>query len=187
MNNKRCELVIPDAGPLITLAYAGRLDLLLAMHIKVIIIDMVKIELTRHKTETSALILQFIVDNNIEIKTTDIGTNAIKQGESFKKAHAGERAIQDFLFDFYDENMNLPGAQKVALLLFEDHKIAGTAFILPDNVYAISTKAFLNRLETLKIIDSAQEVINAAFLAGRHFSQRAVDNPPPAYPDMRPF
>lgn len=183
MAEKYCELIVPDAGPLITLAYADHLDLLLAMSIKVAIIDMVMIELTRHKTETSALILDFIKINNIEIKTTDIGTKAINEGDNFKKTHAGERAIQDFLFDFYDEN----NGQKVALLLFEDHKIAGTAFVLPDNVYTISTRAFLNRLETLKIIDSAQDVVNAAFLAGRSFSQREVDVPPPAYPGMRSF
>jgi predicted nucleic acid-binding protein len=183
MTKKCCELIVPDAGPLITLAYADHLDLLLAMHIKVVVIDMVKIELTRHKTETSELILNFISKNNIEIKTTDIGTKAIEEGDAFKKAHAGERAIQDFLFDFYDAN----DGQKVALLLFEDHKIAGTAFVLPDNVYTISTRAFLNRLESLKLIDSAQDVVNAAFLAGRNFSQREVDVPPPAYPGMRPF
>lgn len=187
MNERICELVVPDAGPLITLAYAGRLDLLLAIPVKIVIIDMVKLELTRSKTETSELILNFIIKNNIEIKKTDIGSRALIEGDAFKKAHAGERAIQDFLFDFYDENLQSEDRQKVALLLFEDHKIAGTAFVLPDNVYTISTKAFLNRLEALKIIDSAQDVVNAAFLAGRNFSQREVDVPPPSYPDMRPF
>jgi predicted nucleic acid-binding protein len=187
MTEKLCELVVPDSGPLITLAYAGRLDLLLAIHIKIVIIDMVKLELTRNKTETSELILDFISKNNIEIKTTEIGSKALKEGDAFKKAHAGERALQDFLFEFYDENLEAADGQKVALLLFEDHKIAGTAFVLPDNVYTISTKAFLNRLETLKVIDSAQEVVNAAFLAGRNFSQREVDVPPPSHPGMRPF
>lgn len=187
MSNKRCELVVPDAGPLITLAYAGRLDLLLAIHIKLVIIDMVQLELTRNITETSELILNFISKNNIEIKATEIGLKAIKEGDAFKKAHAGERAIQDFLFDFYDENIKAEGKQKIALLLFDDHKIAGTAFVLHDNVYTISTKSFLNRLEDLKIIESAQEVVNAAFLAGRNFSQREVDAPPSSYPSMRPF
>lgn len=187
MNEKLCELIVPDAGPLITLAYADRLDLLLAINIKAVIIDMVKIELTRNKTETSALILDFISKNNIEIKETEIGSKAIMEGSAFKKTHAGERAIQDFLFDFNDENLAVAGDQKVALLLFEDHKIAGTAFVLPGNVYTISTKAFLNRLETLKIIDSAQDVVNAAFSAGRNFSQRVVDEPPRSFPGMRPF
>ena len=181
MTKKNCELIVPDAGPLITLAYADHLDLLLALNVKIVIIDMVKIELTRHKTETSELILDFISSNNIEIKITEIGAKAIQEGDAFKKKHAGERAIQDFLFEFSDEN----DGQKVALLLFEDHKIAGTAFVLPDNVYTISTRAFLNRLETLKIIHSAQDVVNAAFLAGRNFSQRESDVPPPAFPGMR--
>lgn len=183
MTKKYCELIVPDAGPLITLAFAGHLDLLLAMQIKVIIIDMVHIELTRHKTETSGIILDFISRNKIEIQSTEIGERATQEGVAFNKRHAGERAIQDFLFDFSDEN----NGDKFVLLLFEDHKIAGTAFVLPDNVYTISTRAFLNRLEALGIIDSAQDVVNAAFLAGRNFSQREVDAPPPACPGMSPF
>jgi predicted nucleic acid-binding protein len=62
MPPKVCELIIPDAGPLITLAYAGRFDLLLATQAKVVVIDMVKIELTRHLTQTSQMIIDFIAD-----------------------------------------------------------------------------------------------------------------------------
>jgi hypothetical protein len=187
MSGRVCELVIPDAGPLITLAYAGRLDLLLAIQAKLVVIDMVQIELTRHRTPTSQRIIDFIADNAIEIAETEIGKEAQRQGAAFNKRHAGERAIQDFLFDFYDENNGVGSAEKFVLLLFEDHKVSGTGFVLPENVYVISTRAFLTRLEGLKIISSAQEISNAAVTAGRNFSQREVDQPAKGAPDLKPF
>lgn len=187
MSNSVCELIIPDAGPLITLAYASRLDLLLATQAKVVVIDMVKIELTRHLTKTSQLIIDFISNNAIDIVETDIGREAARQGIDFKKSHAGERATQDYLFDFYDENNGVHSEEKFALLLFEDHKVSGTGFVLPENVYVISTRAFLARLEALKLIPSAQEISNAAVTAGRNFSQREVDQPAKGAPDVKPF
>jgi hypothetical protein len=70
------------------------------------------------------------------------------------------------LFDFYDENYGVQSEEKYALLLFEDHKVSGTGFVLPVNVYLISTRAFLTRLEALKRIPCAQEILNAAITAG---------------------
>ena len=77
--------------------------------------------------------------------------------------------------------------EKFELLLFEDHKVSGTGFVLPENVYVISTRAFLARLEVLKLIPSAQEISNAAVTAGRNFSQREVDQPAKGAPDVKPF
>jgi hypothetical protein len=183
--------VVPDAGPLITLAYAGRLELLLALGLKVVVIDMVKFELTRHFTPTSQAILNFIEAHQIEVIETETGRLAQQLGADFKKRHAGERAIQDFLFDFYDEinaeQATQQTSERYALLLFEDHKIAGTGFVLPDNVYVISTQAFLHRLEALKLIPSAQEITGLAVQAGRHHSQRVMDLPPASAPDIKPF
>ena len=179
-----CELVVPDAGPLITLAYADRLDLLLAIGLKVVVVDTVKIELTRHLTPTSEKILAFLEANRIEVAITEVGKNAFEQGASFKKNHAGERAVQDFLFEFSERTDD---EQCYALLLFEDHKIAGSAFVLPDNVYVLSTKAFLLKLQEKGIIPDAGAIIEAAIHAGRSFSQKEVDKPPKADEAVRPF
>ncbi len=40
-NVTQCELVVPDAGPRITLAYADRLDLLLTLRVTVVVVDRV--------------------------------------------------------------------------------------------------------------------------------------------------
>ena len=45
--------LLPDAGPLITLAYAGALDLLLKPRWRVALVDMVLHEVTRNETPTS--------------------------------------------------------------------------------------------------------------------------------------
>lgn len=180
-----CELVVPDASPLITLAYAGRLDLLLVLGIKIVVVDMVKIELTRHPTPTSYIILDFLVNNHINIIETDTGKEAVERGESAQRKHEGERAIQDFLFEFHDKTVGIGG--KNVLLLFEDNKIAGTAFVLPDNVYLLSTKSFLFELQRRGLIPSAEEIMNEALAKGRECSQHEVDRPPKVDSFVLPF
>jgi hypothetical protein len=48
-------VVLPDAGPLITPAYADALDLLLTPGWPVLLVDMVLHEVTRNATPTSAV------------------------------------------------------------------------------------------------------------------------------------
>lgn len=185
-NDLICELVVPDAGPLITLAYAKRLDLLFALGLKVVMVDMVKQELIRQRTDTSEAIISFIDQSSVEIAVTDIGIEAANKGADFQKSHAGERAIQEYLFNFSDE-IQRTKQERYALLLFEDHKIAGTNFVLPDNVYVLSTRAFLDRLEKRYIINSAADITRDAIAAGRSFSQKIVDQAPKSRKGVKPF
>lgn len=52
-------VLLPDAGPLITLAYADSLDLLLMPGWPVVQVDMVLHEVTRHQTPTNACLAQW--------------------------------------------------------------------------------------------------------------------------------
>ncbi|WP_147267145.1 hypothetical protein [Acidiferrobacter thiooxydans] len=106
---------------------------------------------------------------------TTIGEEARTQGPAFRKQHAGERAVQDFLFDFHHKKS--PGEKRYATLLFEDHKIAGTAFVLPDNVYLLSTRAFRLELEHRHIIQSAEKILQQSQAASRIPSKRSVNTP----------
>ena len=115
----------------------------------------VEFELSGKPTPTSAKIMAFLQGARIDTIKTGTGEKAKLTGVS--KRHDGERAIQDFLFDFADSNQD-----SFALLLFEDHKIGGTAFVLPENVYLLSTKAFLIALERRKIIQSANAIRSRA-------------------------
>lgn len=55
--------LMPDAGPLITLAYAGRLDLLLRPGWPLRLVDMVWHELTRNATPTREAIQAFVAEH----------------------------------------------------------------------------------------------------------------------------
>ena len=57
------------------------------------------------------------------------------------------------------------------VFLFEDHKIARTSFLLPDNCRKVSTRAFLLFLEQKGWLESVAEVERKAILNGRNFSQ----------------
>lgn len=57
-------VLLPDAGPLITLAYAGALDLLLKPGWSVEIVDMVLHEITRNETPTSRAIGEWVIDHS---------------------------------------------------------------------------------------------------------------------------
>jgi hypothetical protein len=57
------------------------------------------------------------------------------------------------------------------VFLFEDHKIARTSFLVPDNCRKMSTRAFLLFLEQKGWLVSAAEIERKAITNGRHFSQ----------------
>ena len=57
------------------------------------------------------------------------------------------------------------------VFLFEDHKIARSSFMLPDNCRKISTRAWLQFLERKGWIASATAVERAAISNGRNFSR----------------
>ena len=82
-----------------------------------------------------------------------------------KKSNLGELAIQEAISNFAS------AAERTGVFLFEDHKIARTGIVLPDNCRKVSTRAFLLFLEQQGLIESAPEIERRAILAGHHFSQ----------------
>lgn len=57
------------------------------------------------------------------------------------------------------------------VFLFEDHTIARTSLLLPDNCRKVSTRAWLQFLEGNGRIESAAEVERKGTTNGRHFSR----------------
>lgn len=162
-------VLLPDAGPLITLAYAGALDVLLKPGWPVRVVDMVLHELTRNATPSSAAIRRWVESNTVTIvKTrTYLHFQAAQGGAGVvRKANLGELAIQEAMHE-----MALCEPGHVGVFLFEDHKIARASFLLPDNCRKISTRAYLQFLETKGWIESAAEIERAAIIQGRNFSQ----------------
>jgi hypothetical protein len=167
-------VLAPDAGPLITLAYADCLDLLLRPGWPVHIVDRVRFEVTRNQTPTSEAIDAFIDEQRLTVVATEVGRRyqqrfadrEVGNGSLPRKAGLGELAIQEYMIQLGLEDPPTP-----AVFLFEDHKIARGNFHLPDNVRRTSTRAFLIFLEEKGWIDSVDGIECNAIQNGRCFSR----------------
>lgn len=161
--------VLPDAGPLITLAYADALDLLLKPGWPVEIVDMVLKEVTRNVTPTSERIAAWVARRNLTVLTTNVGRHYEKTTADslpVRKSSLGELAIQEAM-----NGLALQTPPKTGVFLFEDHKIARASFLLPDCCRKVSTRAFLQFLEQKGWLSSSIEIERRAIAAGRQFSQ----------------
>ena len=159
-------VLLPDAGPLITLAYADALDVLFKPGWSVALVDMVLHEVTRNQTPTSDKLAQWAEFNRLPVVPTKTFQHYQRTpATDTRKSNLGELAIQEAMNDFALEQ-----PPKTGVFLFEDHKIARASFHLPDNCRKVSTRAFLIFLEEKGWLASAAEVERHALLAGRVFS-----------------
>lgn len=166
--------LLPDAGPLITLAYADALDVLLKPGWTVMLADMVLHEVTRNQTPTSSKIARWVAATQATIlptKTFAHFQQASAGGTAARKSNLGELAIQETMNAFA---LTTPPTNGV--FLFEDHKIACASFLVPDTCQKVSTRAFLIFLERKALIESAADIERRAVQAGRAFS--ALHFPP---------
>ena len=159
--------LLPDAGPLITLAYADALDVLMLPGWQVRVVDMVQHEVTRNQTPTSKKLAKWLKRKSVRIVSTQtFHIHAQAPDQPGRKANLGELAIQETI-----NQMALAQPPQRAVLLFEDHRIASANFYLPDDCLKISTRAFLAFLQDKGWIESATDIERRAILAGRQFSQ----------------
>ncbi len=162
--------LLPDAGPLITLAYADALDVLSKPGWSVELVDMVLHDVTRNQTPTSERIAAWARKNKLPVlstKTYQYHQQRASSGEALlKKSKLGELAIQEAMNDFA---LTIP--PRTGVFLFEDHKIARTSFLLPENCRKVTTRAFLIFLEQRGWLESAAEIERRAILNGRNFSR----------------
>lgn len=162
-------VLLPDAGPLITLAYADSLDLLFRPGWSVALVDMVLREVTRNQTPTSEKLARWAETHKLPVLPTRISQrfqqNLSANVVAPRKSNLGELAIQEAMNNFA---LELP--PKTGVFLFEDHKIARASFLVPDNCRKVSTRAFLLFLEQKGWLASATEIERKAIQAGRAFS-----------------
>ena len=162
---------LPDAGPLITLAYADALDVLFKPRWRVAMVDMVLHEVTRNQTPTSGKLAKWVKRHQLTVLATQTCARYRQEITQLgispqRKANLGELAIQETINQFA---MQQP--PQSAVFLFEDHRIAQASFFLPEHCQKISTRAFLMFLEQKGWIASASAVERRAIQAGRAFSQ----------------
>ena len=162
--------LLPDAGPLITLAYADALDLLFKPGWPIVLVDMVLHEVTRNQTPTSEKLAQWAAAGQVSVRPTRTFRHHQQRlaanPATARSAHLGELAIQETMNDFA-----LDQPRQTGVFLFEDHKIARTSFLLPDNCRKISTRAYLLFLEQQGWLESATAIERRAIQAGRSFSK----------------
>ncbi len=171
--------MVPDAGPLISLAKAGLLDLLLLPGYPIYVVDQVRYEVTGSKQYPDAIrIEEFIWQHPGAVHEflTAVGQAAASkraQGE-IRQPGQGEAAIAEFL-QRLDEITGDPEAP--VLLLFEDGDIGKSRFLLPNSIHPLSTRAFLRGLERRRLIQSADDAWKRIEAAGRSPSSVSVDQP----------
>ena len=163
-------VLLPDAGPLITLAYADAPELLFKPGWAVQLVDMVLHEVTHNATPTSRRLAKWARRHRLPVLKTRTFEHharaAVGATPAPRKSNLGELAIQEIMGSFA---LATPPTQGV--FLFEDHRHARASFLLPESCQKVSTRAFLLFLEQQGFIASAAEVQAQALRAGRSFSQ----------------
>lgn len=159
---KKCTIILPDAGPINSLWVADRLDLLLKLDMRIVVVDAVYDELTSDLSYLKDAEVKEFIDGNsppFVIESTDIGETERqkrRRGQKLKK-NAGELAMVDFISDEGGLERYLKANEPVAIL-FED--VGLRVFNRPPNLHLISTVGLLRGLEEVGVISSAEDVID---------------------------
>lgn len=164
---KAIRLVLPDTGPLISLACADALNLLLQFNpdVRIVLTDIVEFEATHRADDLpdAKSIKDFLKVNadRIEVIPTTIGSLALSDlrrkqanGEpAYLPKDIGEMSITNFVISLRTVNPGDP-----TLVLVEDDWFESNVYALPGNVHLLSTSAWLDGLERLKVIESAAQI-----------------------------
>lgn len=158
---KRCTVIIPDAGPFNSLWVADRLDLLLVLDMRLVVVDAIYDEVTSDLSYPKDRAVKVFIDENqppFVIESTDIGQQEREQrrnGRKLKK-NAVELAIVDFMSSDDGLRKYVSVGDPVAIL-FEDTDIR--VFNKPPNLHLLSTVGMLRGLERVGVIPSADDII----------------------------
>jgi len=155
------KIVIPDAGPINTLAAAGLLYLLLApKNTLIVMIHTVINEIIHRTPEFLAVLKEFIEDNLDRITIVKTSVCADDEARSMRGEPLGKRrgdlAIADFILNYIDEAIG----DSPALIICEDRTLVHPQSIrhavndYPENTHFITTEAYLRKLEQEHIISS---------------------------------
>lgn len=176
---KRVALVIPDAGPLISLGRAGRIDILLKLDLPIYLVDQVVFEVTRDRSLPDAVrIADFIAGNPavVHVVETFVGAAAAetrRRTPAARQRGLGEAAIAEF-YSRIDEVID---PADPVLILFEDSDVRRITAIIRGNVHLLSTMGLLKGMERAGLIGSAAAVWAAINAAGRFPSAAEIDRP----------
>ena len=179
------DLVIPDTGPLITLALIDRLDLLDRFRCPILITDMIHAEVTRGPDtapDKTAFARWYAGrGNRVQTVETLYGTMWRELPEEKRRLvkrqfpNAGEESIREFAGRVSEV---LPRNDQI-LVLFEEDKVKRMSF--GRHVHLLHTWAFMVALEKMGVIPSADVLHKQVEACGRViardiFERRSMDS-----------
>ena len=183
-------VVMPDTGPLISLARIGRLDLLDRFRSQILITDAVQVELMDGSQDgpDQATLTEWIArgGNRIRIVETAYGALLRQNRELLQYVPEAERArfrrysrIKDAgensIRELADEIRNTLSRDATGLVLFEDASVMRMDF--GPYVRVMTTWSFAVALERLEVIPSASELFDRIEDTGRMPPRQAFDRP----------
>ncbi len=201
---EKIKIVLPDTGPLITLAHANALEVLLAFdaeQVQLVITDMVDFEATRHRSthEDAQRIADFIEKHagRIIIEKTAFGQMAISAARVYER-YTESQQLRDFyssnhmpapsplvpnsgelsITSYVSELIGLPPGPPCLVIAEDDFFLRSTPGALPGNAHIISTATLLAKLEEINPRFKAKDILEAAqHYKGRDPNRSEVDKP----------
>lgn len=181
MSDVPVDLIIPDSGPLISLARANRLDLVEVFDRPIVIADIVQLECLKKPTAPDHPILErwfARIGNRARVIDTpmrepyEAALRRERGGESRATAGFGDATLSYMLRRIDD--FAAPGA--IPLVLIEDEG-AGKLLSRFERAHILSTRTWLVSLERAAVIPSARDVISEIAHGGRNLSDLQADRP----------
>ncbi len=201
---EKIKIVLPDTGPLITLAHANAIEVLLAFdaeQVRLVITDMVEFEATRHRRthEDAQRIANFVEKHagRIVIEKTAFGQMAISAARLYER-YAESQQLREFysasnmlapaplapnsgelsINGYVTELIGQPPGPPCLIIAEDDFFLRSTPGALPGNAHIISTATLLAKLEELNPKLKARDILDAAkHYKGRDPNRAEVDSP----------
>jgi len=165
------RLIVTDTSPLITLAVADALDILLRLGMPIEIPDAVYVEATRVPSAAGASrIAAWIRDHlgRVEIVPTETGIDQIRRMEEGRPIrNLGEQAAIEVLDAFL-----VAHPDERAILVFEDSDIARRRPAPDARIFIVSTGDLLAEMEGAGLIQSSDRILDEAARQGREIKRR---------------
>lgn len=181
MKTRPVDLIIPDSGPLISLAHADRLDLIEVFDRPIVIADIVKLECLKKPTAVDYPVLErwfSRIGNRARVVDTpmrepyEAALMRERAGETRATSGFGDATLAYMLrrLDDYAASGSIP------LVLIEDE---GASKLLAryERAHVVSTRTWLISLERANVIPSARDVIMEIAHGGRKLSDLQADRP----------
>lgn len=176
------SVIVTDTSPLITLAMAGELNLLVKTNIEINIPDVVFQEATNMRSKSGASRIVGWINKNhdkVRIIPTETGIDRQRRIEEGRSTSGfGERSAFEVLDTFLEEYPN-----KKAILLFEDSDVKKRRNVPDERIFLLNTIDFLKLLESANIITNSHLILQRAAKEGRqteveqaHFDEKAKEH-----------